>query len=83
MTYYAIEDASWPEILTLQSQAYHDVAPETVDILKSKWMRSPKSCFVFKQHRAVDAYLLAHPSRRVCLHYTNLPKYLLNLKEQI
>ncbi|AUJ70470.1 MULTISPECIES: hypothetical protein [Pseudoalteromonas] len=45
MTYYAIEDASWPEILTLQSQAYHDVAPETVDILKSKWMRSPKSCF--------------------------------------
>ncbi|MEZ7206800.1 GNAT family N-acetyltransferase [Pseudoalteromonas sp. DY56-GL79] len=61
MTYYAIEDASWPEILTLQNQAYHDVAPETVDILKSKWMRSPKSCFVFKQHRAVNAYLLAHP----------------------
>ncbi|WP_239652643.1 hypothetical protein [Pseudoalteromonas piscicida] len=45
MTYYAIEDASWPEILTLQNQAYHDVAPETVDILKSKWMCSPKSCF--------------------------------------
>ncbi|QUI71403.1 GNAT family N-acetyltransferase [Pseudoalteromonas sp. M8] len=61
MTYYVIEDASWPEILTLQNQAYHDVAPETVDILKSIWMRSLKSCFVFKQHRAVDAYLLAHP----------------------
>ena len=57
-----IEDSHWSDILAIQAKAYHEVDLETLDVLKSKQVASPETCFVCisKQNETLG-YLLAHP----------------------
>lgn len=56
-----ITAATWPEILQLQGEVYRDVEPEDVEILQDKWIRSPKSCFIYREDDHLKGYLLSHP----------------------
>lgn len=57
-----ISENSWDCILKIQEEAYTDILPEDVGVLKSKWISSPNTCAVFLNNdNKVLAYLLAHP----------------------
>ncbi len=59
-----IDDTSWSGIIKVQAEAYSQVEPESLDVLKSKWLRSPQSCFVYEKAGNVVGYLLAHSWNR-------------------
>ena len=62
MSITQISEAAWPGILKVQDEAYTGVAPEGLDVLKSKWKASPHTCFVFQSAKNhIGGYLLAHP----------------------
>lgn len=62
MSISPINENSWDGIVKIQEEAYTDIAPEDVKVLKSKWYSSPQTCAVFTDHKGkVLAYLLAHP----------------------
>lgn len=61
MSINLITENSWAGILKIQEQAYVEIEPEDVNILKSKWHSSPKTCAVYKQGNNILAYLLSHP----------------------
>ncbi|MEH6544441.1 MAG: GNAT family N-acetyltransferase [Porticoccaceae bacterium] len=62
MSISLITENSWIEILKIQEEAYVEIPPEDVDILKSKWLSSPKTCAVYlENNNVISAYLLAHP----------------------
>ena len=62
MSITPISEAAWPGILKVQDEAYTGVAPEELDVLKSKWQASPQTCFVFQlPNNHIGGYLLAHP----------------------
>jgi len=62
MSISPINENSWDDIVKIQEEAYTDIAPEDVQVLKSKWYSSPQTCAVFtEQNGKVLAYLLAHP----------------------
>ncbi len=57
-----ITEKSWDDIVKIQEEAYTDIPPEDVNILKSKWLSSPQTCAVYSNHEnKILAYLLAHP----------------------
>jgi ribosomal protein S18 acetylase RimI-like enzyme len=57
-----ISAAAWPGIIKVQDEAYTGVAPESLEVLKSKWQASPQTCFVFQlPNNHIAGYLLAHP----------------------
>ena len=57
-----ISEESWKGILKLQGEAYTDLPPEELDILKSKWEASPATCFVLQSaSKDILGYLLSHP----------------------
>jgi len=60
-----IEENNWGGILEIQDEAYHDVGPEQLDVLKSKQSASPETCFVcVSDQDDILGYLLAHPWSR-------------------
>ena len=59
-----INEAAWSEILKIQAEAYSQIEPESVDVLQSKWLRSPETCFVYEKAGEVVGYLLAHAWNR-------------------
>lgn len=62
MSIAPISAAAWPDILKIQDEVYTGVAPETLEVLKSKWQASPQTCFVFQlPNNHMTGYLLAHP----------------------
>ncbi|WP_212751249.1 GNAT family N-acetyltransferase [Pseudoalteromonas citrea] len=61
MSINLITEHSWCDILKIQEEAYLEIEPEDVDILKSKWLLSPNTCAVYKEGDTISAYLLAHP----------------------
>ncbi|WP_432452403.1 MULTISPECIES: GNAT family N-acetyltransferase [unclassified Agarivorans] len=60
MSIKPINEATWSEILKLQAEAYALVDPESLEVLKSKWLCSPECCFVYEKAGNVIGYLLAH-----------------------
>jgi len=57
-----ISEKSWDGILRIQEEAYTDLPPEDVNILKSKWLSSPDTCSIYSSNEdTILAYLLAHP----------------------
>jgi len=60
MAIESIEESMWDEILRLQSEVYHQIEPESLETLKSKWISTPSCCFVYQSEGEVMAYLLAH-----------------------
>ena len=78
-----IPESSWNEIITIQEQAYTELPPEDIEILKSKWLSSPSTCSVYSnEEKKILAYLLAHPwasetppklhEKSPCTHSSNL-----------
>ncbi len=62
MSISAITENSWDEIMKIQAEAYTDIVPEEVSILKSKWLASPATCAVYvDDENKILGYLLAHP----------------------
>ena len=62
MSISLITENFWSDITKIQKKAYTELPPEDVNILKSKWLSSPKTCSVYLSHdNMVLAYLLAHP----------------------
>lgn len=55
-----INEATWSEILEVQAEAYSQIAPESLEVLQSKWRHSPACCFVYEKADNVVGYLLAH-----------------------
>ena len=61
-----IKKTNWSNILKIQSEAYQEVGPENLDVLKSKWEASPETCFVCLSNQGkVLGYLLSHPWNEV------------------
>jgi ribosomal protein S18 acetylase RimI-like enzyme len=60
MSIKLIDDSSWSGIVAVQAQAYSEIEPESLEVLRSKWLRSPESCFVYEKAGKVVGYLLAH-----------------------
>jgi len=57
-----ISEKSWDEILKIQEEAYTELPPEDVNILKSKWLASPNTCSIYSgNENKIMAYLLSHP----------------------
>jgi GNAT superfamily N-acetyltransferase len=62
MSISLITENSWIEILKIQEEAYVEIPPEELDVLKSKWLSSPSTCAVYQEkNNVISAYLLAHP----------------------
>lgn len=65
-----IEEKNWNGILGIQDEAYQEIGPEELDVLKSKQSASPETCFVCVSDQGdILGYLLAHP-----WHKTEPPK---------
>ena len=60
MSIQGIVASMWPDILQLQNNVYLSVEPESLEVLQSKWLRSPETCFVFQENSQIMGYLLAH-----------------------
>ena len=57
-----ITDPMWPSIMKIQDEAYALIAPESLDVLRSKWLASPNTCLVGLADEArIAGYLLSHP----------------------
>jgi len=57
-----IKETDWDTIMQIQSAAYASYLHEDIAVLRSKWIASPTSCFVFTHaDDSVLGYLLAHP----------------------
>lgn len=56
-----IESADWPAILEIQLECYPQIEPESLQVLQSKWLASPQSCFGLELNNQVVGYCLAHP----------------------
>jgi len=62
MSINLISENSWNSILKIQEEAYTDILPEDLNVLKSKWISSPNTCAVYlNSDNKILAYLLAHP----------------------
>ena len=61
MGVFLIEESHWGQIVNIQKESYSDIEPESVSVLKSKWIYSPETCFVYLEDGEVSGYLLAHP----------------------
>ncbi|POC06446.1 GNAT family N-acetyltransferase, partial [Vibrio vulnificus] len=58
MSIQGIVSSTWSDILQLQQGVYLSVEPESLEVLQSKWLRSPETCFVFNEDSQVMGYLL-------------------------
>jgi len=57
----SINSADWHEILLIQEECYPQIEPESLEVLRSKWLVSPQTCFVIELDKQVVGYCLAHP----------------------
>ena len=58
----AVIESDWDSILRIQAEVYHDGVLEELDVLKSKSIVSPTSCFVCESNDGdIAGYLLSHP----------------------
>ncbi|MCH1928731.1 GNAT family N-acetyltransferase [Shewanella sp. A25] len=57
----AITQGDWEAILAIQDECYSQLEPEPLEVLQSKWLVSPQSCFIIEANNTVVGYCLAHP----------------------
>lgn len=61
MTITPITDDLWPDILRIQREAYSTIEPESLEVMRGKWLHSPELCFVCRDpDEGICAYVLAH-----------------------
>ena len=59
MTIRQISEELWPDIMRIQREAYDNIEPESLEVMRSKWLHSPEFCFVHRESGGhVGAYLL-------------------------
>ena len=59
MSISLISENSWNSILKIQEEAYIDILPEDINVLKSKWISSPNTCAIYLNNdNKILAYLL-------------------------
>lgn len=73
-----LNNEHWNEIINIQDEAYKDVQPEELAVLKSKWLASPETCLVVTLYGEVAAYVLSHP-----WGHKNPPKLFVPLSENV
>ncbi|MCK8043812.1 GNAT family N-acetyltransferase [Shewanella sp. 1CM18E] len=56
-----ITQADWSCILDIQLECYPQIEPESLEVLQSKWLASPESCFIIEANNSIIGYCLAHP----------------------
>lgn len=84
----SITPTMWDDIVSLQAKAYTDITPESLEVLQSKWLRSPETCFVCYRQNELVSYLLAHawhcesaPKLDTCLPAMQMPSRYLFLHD--
>ena len=61
MIFTKVTEDLWNEIHQLQKEAFQEELYEELEVLISKWQRSPESCFVLNSSsNNVSAYLISH-----------------------
>lgn len=64
MKVQVIKENNWADIMDIQEDAYHEFGLEELEVLKSKQLVSPDTCFVCMSKLGdVLGYLLSHPWR--------------------
>ncbi len=56
-----ILERDWQAIMQIQAESYFAIEPEPLSVLRSKWILSPKTCFVAEENQQIHGYCLAHP----------------------
>lgn len=56
-----ITPKDWPAIMIIQANCYHDINPEPLEVMQSKWHASPKNSLVLEYNNQIVAYILCHP----------------------
>lgn len=57
-----IQESDWPTIISIQSQVYTTIEPESEDVLRSKQRLGQEFCLVITDnHHRLAGYCLAHP----------------------
>ncbi|MDI2112140.1 GNAT family N-acetyltransferase [Commensalibacter nepenthis] len=62
MNIYPATDRELDDILRIQDLCYHEIEPESPEVMASKLHTSPNTCFVAKDTNGVRGYLLSLPS---------------------
>lgn len=66
----SLNESSWSDVHAIQRAAYTELLHEDVDVLKSKWLASPETCFQFQDDSGKTvSYFLTHP-----WHLNSAPK---------
>ena len=58
-----IRPLDWPAIMTIQSEFYHQLEPEPLEVMSNKAQLAPACCWVAERQGRVLGYLLCHPWR--------------------
>lgn len=61
-----IRPLDWPAIMTIQSECYHQLEPEPLEVMSNKAELAPACCWVAERQGKVLGYLLCHPWRAHC-----------------
>lgn len=65
MSISEISESAWQGVMQLQYEAYVELQPESLAVLKSKWRVSPNTCLVYKAlDNTILGYLLSHSWER-------------------
>lgn len=56
-----ITSQDWTDIMSIQDECYHAFVPESLSVMQSKWLVSPRSCFVVELENSLVGYCLSHP----------------------
>ena len=61
-----IRPPDWPAIMAIQSECYHQLEPEPLEVMSNKAELAPACCWVAERQGRVLGYLLCHPWRAHC-----------------
>ncbi len=56
-----IRALDWPAIMAIQSECYHQLEPEPLEVMSNKAELAPACCWVAERQGRVLGYLLCHP----------------------
>ncbi len=56
-----ILEKDWPIIMHIQEESYYAIEPESLLVLRSKWILSATTCVVIEENSEILGYCLAHP----------------------
>ncbi|MCL1141862.1 GNAT family N-acetyltransferase [Shewanella gaetbuli] len=60
MSIRRVIESDWPSIMSIQADCYHEITPESLEVMQSKWQVSPDTCWVYEHQGQVSGYILTH-----------------------